>query len=169
MPTRQGHYYLYDASDIHPDSIAVEMFDREECFREEDNPVLYVCGSCGDAARMMEEATICQEEASRVKKMERATDYFFQVQRTRLISLEPVDSARKWKTFKKIVEAYNLGETGDCCFLSDYISDKGTSILETVYGEKGAGGTGKLKLPGNEQYVAELINRYNKKVLSMEY
>jgi len=169
MPTRQEHYYLYHSSDIHPDSIVIEILDYADCYREDTLPVLYLCRDCGDAARMMEEVTIYQEEAGNVKKMERVSDFFFQVQRTRLVSLEPVDSTRKWGTFRKIIEAYNLGETGDCCYLSDYIDRKGGSMQEAAFGEGGKGGIGVPGLPGNEQRMAELINRYNRKVLGTKY
>jgi hypothetical protein len=139
----------------------MELLEYEESYREHGIPLLYLARNCENAARMMEEATIYQEEVNRVKKMERVSDYFFQVQRTRLVSLEPIDSPRKWETFRRIVNEYNLGVTGDCGSLNDYIDEKGRWMMETVYGEKGTAETGKLQLPGNEKFVAELINRFN--------
>jgi hypothetical protein len=166
MPTREGRFFVYDGSDIHNDSIVIEILDYTASYREDNLPILYLCRDCGDAARMMEELAIHREEADRVKRMERASDFFFQVQRTRLVSLEPVDTNRKWRTFTKIIEAYNLGETGDCCFLDDYIKNKGRLMLETVYDEGSEGREDRLGDSGNEQRLAELVNRYNKKVLS---
>jgi len=165
MPTRQFHYYIYDPSDIHPDSIVLEIHEYQERYREQSLPLIYICRNCENVARMLEEAIIYQEEAHRVKSMERLSDYFFQVQRTRLVSLEPITSPRKWQTFTKIVEAYNLGETGECSSLNDYLESKGSAMLEAVHGQKGMQNMDDLTLPGGEKFVADLINRYNQEAL----
>ena len=165
MPTRHFHYFVFDESDIHADSIVLEIRDFEDQYREYTVPLLYLCRKCEDAAEMFEEVTKYQEEAHQVRGMEKFSSYFFQVQRTRLVSLEPINTGRKWKTFRKIVEAYNLGEVGDCSFLSDYLNENGPDMLEAAHGEKEKSGIGKLKLPGNEKFVAELINSYNQLAL----
>ena len=165
MSTRQLHYFVYNASDIHPDAIALEIYRYSEEYLEDRIPLLYVFRNIGNAARMLEEVTLYQEEVHRIRRMERLSDYFFQVQRTRLVSLEPIDHDRKWGTFRRIVEAYNLGEVGGCSFLSDYIDEKGSYLLEKVYGTKGKHDIGRMKLPGEEKFLAELINRYNQEAL----
>jgi len=166
MPTRQQHYFIYDASDIHPESIVFEILSYDDHFRECPIPLLYLCRDSGEAARMLEEAAVYQEEALKVKGMERISDYFFQVQRTRLVSLEPIDANRKWETFSKVVEAYNLGKVGGCSHLGGYIEKNGLRLIETVYGKNGMENSENLVLPGNEKSVAELINRYNQKAIS---
>ena len=169
MPMRQGHYYIYDPQDVHGESIVVEILGYGDRYREHAVPLLYLCRNCEDVAQTMEEITLYQEKAHGVKKMERVSEYFFQVQRLRLVSLEPLNSARKWGTFSRIVEAYNLGETGECCMLDDYLERKGPTMLETVRGAKGLGDIGKLRLPENGKLVADLINRYNQHAIKQEW
>jgi hypothetical protein len=161
MPTRQLHYYIYSASDIHSDSIVLEVFQYSDQYMEHEIPLLYVSRNCENAARMLEESTKYQEETHRIGRMERLTDYFFQIQKQRLSSLEPINSGAKWSTFKRVVEAYNLGDIGVCSYLGDYLNEKGLYLLDKVHSTKGTQNIEKLKLPGNEKFVADLINRIN--------
>jgi hypothetical protein len=165
MATRNRHYFIYDPSDILADSIAFEILGYDDHFRECPIPLLYLSRDLGEAACMLEEAAVYQEEAYKVKDMERISDYYFQVQRTRLVSLEPIDAQRKWATFMKIVEGYNLGEVGCCSRLAAYLDENGLRLLETVQSEKVGRDRDKLRLPGNEEFIADLVNRYNQLVL----
>ena len=167
MPTREQHYFIYDASDIFPDSVVFEILSYDDYFRETPVPLLYLCRNLEEGARMLEEAAIYQEETFKIRSMERITDFFFQVQRTRLISLEPLDADRKWETFRKVVEGYNLGKVGGCGRLSAYLMSDGLKLMETVHGKEKPESTMIPSVPGGEKAVAELINRYNQKATSL--
>ena len=165
MATREQHYFIYDASDIFPDSVVFEILSYDDHFRENPVPLLYLCRDLEEGARMLEEAAVYQEETFKVRSMERITDFFFQVQRTRLVSLEPLDVDRKWETLRKVVEAYNLGEVGGCTRLSVYLMSDGLRLMETVQGKKQPENTAIPTLPGGEKAIAELINHYNQKAI----
>jgi hypothetical protein len=167
MPSREQHYFLYEASEIFSDSIAFEILNRDDYYREVPVPLLYLCRDLGEGARMLEEIVVYREESCKIGKMERTSDFFFQVQRTRLVSLDPLEAERKWKTFRKVVEAYNLGEVGHCARLSDYLEDHGYRMAEALHGGKVPDNFRVPVLPGGEKAAAELVNGYNQKVFSL--
>ena len=166
MAIRQQHYFIYEAADIRPEAIAFEILGFEDHFRKTPSPLLYLSPDLAGTSRMLEEVVLYRENSLNIKDMERTSEYYFQVQNTRLISLDPIDSERKWDVFRKIVEGYNLGDVGYCFYLGDFLDQNGSRFMEVIRGGQDSRGKDILSLPGNEKNIARFINNYNREVIS---
>lgn len=166
MAIREQHYFIFDAGDIRPDALAFEILSFEDHFRDCPFPLIYLSAGLDEISRMLEEVVQYREDSLGIKDMERTSQYYLQVQRTRLVSLDPMDSERKWGVFRRVVEGYNLGDVGCCSHLGDFLELNGARLLETVSPGRGEESGDSLSLPGNEKEVARIINSYNRAVLN---
>jgi len=166
MAIRQQYYLVYEGADIDKSALAFEILGFEDHFRTPPFPLIYLSPNLDEAARILEEIVLFREVELKIGGMERTSEFYFQVQRTRLVNLDPLDSERKWGVFRRVVEGYNLGDVGCCSFLGDFLDQNLPRLIEGAYAGRGTQTMGGFSLPGDEKSIADLINAYNRAAIA---